>query len=136
MKFISSIIIFLLKIYNKKINTEVYLNRNDIIKNNNSVHNLFNNPDSLNKNYYYDIKKHNFKKINLYDGFDMRKNISIYDNDYISVYNISTFFYKKKILDILNNKNINIYDKLSYIKDYKKIFEDDQYNIKDLMKDW
>lgn len=137
--FIRSIIIFFVKIYYKKSFTEIYLNnRNLIFKNNNSTHNLFNYSNNLDESYYYDVKKHHFKKIkiNSYDGFDMRKNISVYDNDNISLYNISIFFYKKNLLELLNNKDINIHHKLSYIKEYKKIFDDSRNNLNDLMKDW
>jgi hypothetical protein len=74
-------------------------------------------------------------KNNSYEGFDMREN----NNDNIPIYNISIFFYKKNLLDVLNNDNINIHKKLNYIDKYDKIFnENKHYNLYDggLMKDW
>jgi len=114
-------------------------NKNNIIEKfdmrKNITYNLMNNTTNN-----YCAKKYIFKKdknniINEFDGFDMRKNIS----DNISTYNISVFFYKKTLLDILNNNNININSKLSHIEKYNIIFNEKKcYNIYagGLMKDW
>ena len=143
MIFINSVIMFLTKIYSDNSFTKLYLKNDDYIsriinKNNNSTRQLFNNMDSSNKNYYYDTKEHIFKKNmnNSIDGFDMRENIT---TNNISIYNISVFFYKKNLLDLLNNENININNKLSYIEEYNKIFSENKfYNLHagGLMKDW
>ena len=74
-------------------------------------------------------------KNNSFEGFDMRENI----NNNIPIYNISIFFYKKNLLDILNNDNINIHKKLNYIDNYDKYNK--YYKYLDiysggLMKDW
>lgn len=136
---INSVILFITKLYSTKLYTKNYLKSDDYIsyiinKNKNSTYNLMN---YTTNNYYYDTKKHFLKKNenNTIDGFDMRENIT----DNISLYNISIFFYKKSLLDILNNDGVNINNKLTNIEEYNKIFNENRYyNIYGggLMKDW
>ena len=129
---INSVILFIIKLYSTKLYTKNYLKSDDYIsyiinKNKNSSYNLMN----------YTTKKYIFKKNknNTIDGFDMRKNIT----DNIPIYNISVFFYKKTLLDILNSNGINSNNKLSHIEEYNKIFNENKcYDIYagGLMKDW
>ena len=137
--FINTVILFMTRLCSTKLYTRNYLKSDDYIshiinKNKNSTYNLMN---STKNNYYYDEKKRIFKKIenNTSSGFDMRENIT----DNISIYNISVFLYKKSLLDILNNDGVNINNKLSYIEEHNKIFNENKYyNIYagGLMKDW
>jgi hypothetical protein len=137
---INSVMLFITRLYSKKLYTHNYLKSDDYIsnvinKNKNSTYNLMNN--ITNNNYYYDEKKHIFKKNEntTFGGFDMRDNIT----DNISIYNISVYLYKKNLLDILINENININNKLSFIEEHDKIFNESKYyNIYagGLMKDW
>jgi hypothetical protein len=126
-----------------KLYTRNYLKSDDYIshiinRNKNSTYNLMNNTNNTsNTNYYYDENERIFKKNKnkSFHGFDMRENIT----DNISLYNISVFFYKKGLLDLLNNDNVCINKKISHIDEYNKLFGEDKcYNIYagGLMKDW
>jgi len=140
MIFINSVILFITKLYSTKLYsiklyTKNYLKNDDYISHIINIHKNKNSNNNLINNYYYNVKEHIFNKNNTIDGFDMRKNIT----DNISIYNISVFFYKKTLLDILNNYGVNINNKINNIEEYNKIFNENKcYNIYGggLMKDW
>lgn len=94
--------------------------------------------------YYtkYDVQKYNETSIisfrknfrnNILDGFDMRP--ILLENNQLN-YNITKNLYKKILLDMLQNKDISLYEKINIIN-YNSD-EKYKYNLKNgnLMKNW
>ena len=132
----NSIILFL-NIYRKELYSKIYSTSDDYISNINNTYNLLKDNETSNKGYYYDEKKNIYikNKKNPFGGFDLRENIT----EKGSIENIRIYFYKKNILDKLNNNQTSINTKLNCVKEYNKIFNDNKCNnilSGGLMKDW
>jgi hypothetical protein len=136
----NSLILFL-NIYCNKIFTKIYLVTDNYKPNfinsntNNNTNNLLSYNNIKDKGYYYD-KRDNTYKENKFNGYDSRKNIT----EKGSIENIRIYFYKKSILDKLNNDKLSINTKMKYIEDYNKFFNNNNISSNifagGLMKNW
>lgn len=107
----------------------------------NKKYNLFKNDycDILNYSNELQNKSKNEKIDIINNGFDNRNKTENNDHN-ITIYNIKINYYKKNLLNNLENKNISINNKLALIEYHNNIFDEKIYtnNISfgGLFNDW